>query len=171
MKIKLLLFTFFSFISLQAQVSTTRINEFRLGMKKSEIEKIIGKSISIKLNEGYPIEASHMVYKGIVYEVNFTKSYDDKGNELNDFTLYSILSADRTLKTLSGISIGSSFDEVINKYKNNNISIYDSWEEGGSRDKTKRMFSINDYDEGTQLILTIKNGKVTEFYVSYNEGC
>ncbi|HEY4539171.1 MAG TPA: hypothetical protein VIG94_04050 [Faecalibacter sp.] len=171
MKIKSLLLMLFCCIAVNAQVSTTRINEFRLGMKKSELEKIVGKTISVKLNEGYPMETSHVVYKGIVYEVNFSKAYDDNGNELKDFTIYSVTSQDRTLKTLSGISIGSSFDEVLNKYKNNNISIYDSWTENSTRDKSTRLFSINDDEAGTQLILTIKNGRVSEFYVSYNEGC
>lgn len=171
MKFKLLLFALFSIITLQAQVSTTRINDFRLGMKKSELEKIIGKTITIKLNDGYPIESTHVVHKGVVYEVNFAKAYDDSGNELNDFTIYSVMSKDKTLKTLSGIGIGSSFDEVLNKYKNNNISIYDSWKEDGGRDKSIRNFSINDYDAASQLLLTIKNGNVIEFYVSYNEGC
>ena len=154
-----------------AQVSTTRMNDFKIGMKKSDLEKIIDKTIQVKLNEGYPSEASHVVFKGIVYEVYFNKSYDDNGNELKDYTIYSITSRDRTLKTLSGITIGSSFDEVLNKYKNNNISIYDSWNEDSTRDKSTRMFSIDDYDAGTQLVITIKSGKVTEFYVSYKEGC
>ena len=153
-----------------AQVSTTRINEFRLGMKKSEVEKVVGKSIQLKLNGGYPAEASNFVYKGIVYEVFFFKAYDDSGNELNDFVINSIRSRDKTLKTLSGISIGSTFDEVLNLYKNNSISIYNSWNEDGTRDKTTRMFSINDDDARTQLILTLKEGKVIEFFISYFEG-
>ena len=171
MKIKLLFLTLICCIGLNAQVSTTRINEFRLGMKKSEIEKLIGKSIQLKMNEGYPSEASHVVYKGIVYEVFFNKAYDDNGNELKDFTIYSVTSQDRTLKTLSGISIGSTFDEVINKYKHNNITIYDYWTEESTKDKKVRIFTINDFDAATQLMLTIKNGKVSEFHVSYNEGC
>ena len=171
MKYKINLFAILFSSFLFAQVSTTRINDFRLGMKKTELEKIIGKTIQLKLSDGYPIENSHIVHKGIVYEVSFNKHYDDNGNESKDFIIHSVTSRDRSLKTLSGISLGSTFDEVLNKYKNNNISIYDSWDDNGNRDKSGRRFVIDDYDFGSQLMILIKNGKVTEFYISYNEGC
>ena len=162
---------FLSVISLNAQVSTSRMNEIRLEMNKSELEKIIGKSIPLKLNDGSPSGLTHLVFKGVVYELNFTKAYDDSGNAINDFMVYSISSRDRSLKTLSGISIGSSFDEVLNKYKNYNISIRDSWDENGKRVKTTRRFVVEDYDSGTYLMFTIQNGKVIEMSVGHNEGC
>jgi len=163
-----LLLTIFSL----AQVSTTRINEFKLGEKKSELEKIIGKPIHITLDEyNYPSNPSNVVYKGVVYELYFSPSYDDEGNVSNEYMLNSVRSKDKTLKTLSGIKIGSSFDELINKFKDYNIEINDSWNDNGNRIKTERLFTINDYDAGTYLVFTLKNGKVTEFYVGYNEGC
>ena len=154
-----------------AQVSTTRINEFKLGEKKTDLEKIIGKTIDLNLNNGYQEKPLYLVYKGIVYELYFTPSYGDDGAELNEFTLYSVRSKDKTLKTLSGIKTGSTFDELLHKFKDYNIEINDSWNENGSRNKTDRIFTINDYDAGTYLVFTLKNGKVTEFYVGYNEGC
>lgn len=163
-----LLFSTFIF----AQVSTTRINDFRLGMKKSELEKIIGKQINIKLEDGYPSGPTHVVYKGVVLEIFFNNSYDDSGNQLNDYTIYSVSSKDKSLKTLSGIGIGNSLDDLIGKYKDNNIEISDSWDENGKRVKTKRYFTINDYDAGTYLMFTLQNGKVIDIYTSYKkEGC
>jgi len=154
-----------------AQVSTTRINDFKIGMKKTDLEKIIGKKINIKLTDGYPTDATNIVYKGIVYEVNFSKAYDDNGNELDEYTIYSVGSKDKSLKTLSGIGIGSSISELIEKYKDNNIEISDSWDDNGNRIKTTRYFNINDYDAGTYLHMTLKNGRVSEFYVGNQEGC
>jgi len=140
-------------------------------MKKSDIEKIIGKSIQLKLTDGYPSEPSNLVYKGIVYEVNFSKNYDENGNESKDYVVYSVSSKDKTLKTLSGIGIGSTLSELIEKYKDNNIEISDSWVDNGNRTKSIRYFNINDYDAGTYLHMTLKNGHVTEFYVGSQEGC
>ena len=107
----------------------------------------------------------------MVYEVYFNPAYDDNGQQLDEYTLYSVRSKDKTLKTLSGIKVGSTFDELLNKFKDYNIEISDSWDDNGNRTKTERLFTINDYDAGTYLVFTLKNGKVTEFYVSNNEGC
>ena len=38
-------------IALQAQVSTTRINDIKLGMKLTELEKLTGQKFKLKLNE------------------------------------------------------------------------------------------------------------------------
>ncbi|MBF0596489.1 hypothetical protein [Faecalibacter rhinopitheci] len=155
-----------------AQVSTTRLNDFKLGMKKSELEKIIGKKIPLKMNEYGGVDSpSQLVYKGIVYEVNFNSMYDENGNDLKDFSVYTVESNDKTLKTLSGIGIGNSLYDILEKYKDNNIEISDSWDDNGNRTKTQRYFIINDYDAGSFLRITLKNGKVTSFYVGYNEGC
>ena len=153
-----------------AQVSTTRINDFRLGDKISDLEKIIGKPIHLNLEDGYQTSPGYVIHKGVVYEVYFNPAYDDNGQQLDEYTLYSVRSKDKTLKTLSGIKVGSTFDELLNKFKDYNIEISDSWDDNGNRTKTERLFTINDYDAGTYLVFTLKNGKVTEFYVSYNEG-
>lgn len=173
MKYTINLIAFFCTTFLFAQVSTTRINDFKIGMKKSELEKIIGKTINVKLPDGYQADAANVVYKGVVYEVYFSNQYDDNGNQLKDMQLASVKSKDKSLKTLSGIGIGIGYTlyEVLEKYKDNNIEISDSWDDNGNRIKTERYFTINDYDAGTYLMLTLKNGKVVEFYVGYNEGC
>lgn len=171
MKKLITLFTILYSSLIFAQVSTTRINDFKVGMKKSELEKIIGKKINLKMPDGYQEEPVNVVYKGIVYEVYFSNSYDDNGNQLAEMQLASVRSKDKSLKTLSGIGFGSTMNELIEKYKDNNIEISDSWDDNGNRTKTTRHFTINDYDAGTYLVMTLKNGKVVEFYVSYNEGC
>jgi len=154
-----------------AQVSTTRINDFKIGAKKSEVEKIIGKKINVNLDNGYPTDPANIVYKGVVYEVFFTTAYDEEGNQLNDLQINSVTSRDKSLKTLSGIGVGNSMHNLIEKYKDNNIEVSDSWDENGNRVKTKRYFTINDYDAGTYLMFTLQNDKVVEFHVGYNEGC
>lgn len=171
MKKLISLFTIFCSSLIFAQVSTTRMNDFKIGMNKSEIEKVIGKKINLKMPNGYQEEPANVVYKGIVYEVYFMNSYDDNGNELQDMQLASVKSKDKSLKTLSGIGVGNTLNELIEKYKDHNIEISDSWDDNGNRTKATRHFTINDYDAGTYLVMTLKNGKVVEFYVSYHEGC
>jgi hypothetical protein len=153
-----------------AQVSTIRMNDFRLGDEISDVEKLIGKTINLNLENGYQSEPGYVIYKGVVYEVYFYPTYDDNGR-VDDLTLYSIRSKDKTLKTTSGIKIGSTFDELLSKFKNYNIEINDSWDDNGIRTKTERLFKINDSDSGTYLLFTLKDEKVIEFYISYNEGC
>jgi hypothetical protein len=156
-------------IALQAQVSTTRINDIKLGMSKTELEKAIGQKIKLQLNEnGYPDGESTVVSKGITYKVVFSSD----GESGNNFKVYTVKSSDSSLKTLSGIKIGSSLDELLSKYKNLNISIYDGYEDkSGNRTKAFRYFNVEDYDAGTILQFKLVNGKVSSFDVMYNEGC
>lgn len=70
MKTKLLALLFMAFAFTQAQVSTMRINDIKLGMSKTEVEKLIGKKIIIKLSEyNYPEDAVNIVHKGIAYSI------------------------------------------------------------------------------------------------------
>lgn len=158
-------------IASQAQVSTTRINDVKLGMKLSELEKLTGQKFKLKLNEyGYPDGDLTIVSKGVTYKVGLTLNGESAGQET--LTIYSIKSSDSTLKTLSGIKIGSSLDELISKYKNLNIEIFDGYDENTEkRTKAFRYFNVEDYDAGTLLQFKLVNDKVVSFDVMYNEGC
>ena len=155
-------------MAVQAQVSTTRINDVKLGMSKTKLEKVIGQKIRLKLDEnGYPDGETTFVSKGVTYRIYFN-SYDEN----NVYKIYSIKSSDSSLKTLSGIKIGSTLDELLSKYKDLNISVYDGYDEKAEkRSKTTRYFQVEDYDAGTVLQFDLVNGKVTMFNVYYNEGC
>lgn len=158
-------------IASQAQVSTTRINDVKLGMKLSELEKLIGQKVKVKLNEnGYPDDDVTIVSKGVTYKVNLIG--DGESTSLANFKIYTVKSSDSSLKTLSGIKVGSSLDELLSKYKNLNISIYDGYDDKGEkRTKAFRYFNIEDYDAGTLLQFKLVNDKVVSFDVMYNEGC
>ncbi|MDH1883825.1 MULTISPECIES: hypothetical protein [Empedobacter] len=158
-------------IALQAQVSTTRINDVKLGMKLSELEKLTGQKFKLKLNEyGYPEDDLTIVSKGVTYKVGLTSNGD--GNGSNNLTVYSVKSTDSSLKTLSGIKVGSSLDELLSKYKNLNISIYDGYDDKtDKRTKAFRYFNVEDQDAGSILQFKLVNDKVASFDVMYNEGC
>ena len=162
---------FIAGIALQAQVSTTRINDIKLGMKLTELEKLTGQKFKLKLNEyGYPDGDLTIVSKGITYKVSLMN--DEESTAAQNFKVYTVKSSDSSLKTLSGIKIGSSLDELLSKYKNLNISVYDGYEdESGNRTKAFRYFNVEDYDAGTMLQFKLVNGKVSSFNVMYNEGC
>jgi len=169
---KLLLITalFISFFGI-AQVSTTRINDIKLGMKFSELEKLTGQKIKLKLNEyGYPADDLTIVFKGITYKILLTTNGEE--GVANNFYVYRVKSSDSTLKTLYGAKIGSSLDELISKYKDYNISIFDCYDEKtDKRTKALRYFNVEDFDAGSILQFNIVNGKVISFEVTYNEGC
>lgn len=158
-------------ITSQAQVSTTRINDVKLGMKLSELEKLTGQKFKIKLNEyGYPEGGITVVSKGITYKVELMQSGESNG--VNNLTIYNVKSTDSSLKTLSGIKIGSTLDELVSKYKNLNIQIYDGYDENTEkRTKALRYFNIEDYDSGSLLQFKLVNDKVVSFEIMYNEGC
>ncbi|MCA4783117.1 hypothetical protein IF125_12775 [Empedobacter stercoris] len=158
-------------ITTQAQVSTTRINDIKLGMKLSELEKLTGQKFKLKLNEyGYPDGDLTIVSKGITYKVGLTQNGESNGAD--NLTIYMIKSSDSSLKTLSGIKIGSTLDELLSKYKNLNIEIFDGYDEKTEkRTKAFRYFNIEDYHNASILQFYLVNDKVVSFDVMYNEGC
>lgn len=159
-------------LCLQAQVSTTRINDIKLGMKLNELEKVIGQKVKMKLNEyGYPEEPVTVVSKGVTYKVSLTTN-GEEGANASKLSVYMIKSSDSSLKTLSGIKVGSSLEDLISKYKNLNISIFDGYDDKtDKRTKAFRYFNVEDYDTGSLLQFYIVNDKVVSFEVMYNEGC
>lgn len=167
-----LIAAFVTGIALQAQVSTTRINDIKLGMKLTELEKLTGQKFKIKLNEyGYPDGDITIVSKGITYKIGLTTN-GEEGAGSSTLTVYTIKSSDSSLKTLSGIKVGSTLDELLSKYKNLNISIYDGYDDKtDKRTKAFRYFNIEDQDTGSTLQFYLVNDKVTSFDVMYNEGC
>ena len=159
-------------IGLQAQISTTRINDIKLGMKLSELEKVIGQKVKMKLNEdGYPEDPVTVVSKGVTYKISLS-STGEEGANASKLSVYMIKSSDSSLKTLSGIKVGSTLDDLISKYKNLNISIFDGYDEKtDKRTKAFRYFNVEDYDAGSILQFNLVNDKVVSFDLMYNEGC
>ncbi len=146
-----------------SQVSTTRINDIKLGMKQSELEKVINKKIKIPLDEYGNPSNFKLAHNGVTYTLYFWQIE-------NDFQVGSITANDSSLKTLSGIKKGSTLDELWSKYKNYNIKIYQGWEDD-SASKRQRYFIVEDYDAGSALSIELNDNKVVGFSVSYNEGC
>lgn len=163
MKNLLLLFAILITTFTSAQVSTTRINDIRLGMSQSELEKVLGKKIKIPVNEnGYPVDEYVFTHNSVTYSLYFWETDDD-------LKISYISSNNGSLKTLSGITKGSSLEELWSKYKNYNIRIYNQWSEDGFS-KDERSFEIMDYDNGSSLGIHLENNKVTGFTVGYTEG-
>lgn len=156
-----------AFAFTQAQVSTMRINDIKLGMSKTEVEKLIGKKIIIKLSEyNYPEDAVNIVHKGIAYSIFF--NYDGE----KTFNVTNITSKDPSLKTLSGVKYGDSLETLFNKYKGYNFRVYQLWDHNSEkRDPNQRVFSIEDGDNGSSLDFTLKNNKIVSYSVMYVEGC
>lgn len=155
-----------------AQVSTIRMNDIKLGMKLSDFENLTGKKVKFKVdNHGHPVIPVFVELKGVFYKVTLIS--DSLTNQLSDkFYVYSIESSDPSLKTLSGVKVGSTLDDLYSKYKNYTISIFDG-HDGKTNQRTKafRYFTLFDKDEETTLKFRLVNNKVVSIEIFYeNKG-
>lgn len=158
MRTKALIFglLLFSIIG-NAQISTTRMNELKIGMRVSEILKLYGNKPAA-IAEGYDIK---ITVKGIDYLVSIGNGYLSKNEQ--DVYINSISTKNKNLKTLSGLGVGSSLEDLWKAYSGKyNVLLSKS-------DQNMREFKIDDRDNGTLLNFKLKNEIVTEIELnSYN---
>ncbi len=79
------------------QISTTRMNELKIGMRPSEVLKLLGKKPAAIVDEG----ETNITLKGIDYTIEIRSGYLSKTE--NDTYLSSISTTSKNIKTLSGI--------------------------------------------------------------------
>ncbi len=101
------------FLSAQAQITTGRINDIRLNKTQEEIEKTIGQKLKLKSDEYDWLSYAEINHKGIQLKLGFVKLTTEEGTAEN-YTLYEIRTSSPNIKTLSGIGVGSSLDELWN---------------------------------------------------------
>lgn len=164
--------TFFSLLSflLSAQISTTRMNDLRLGMSINETESLLGSPLELTKSEndwGYTTKISH---NGTDFTIRFVENTNENG--ATDYGLYEIETTSTNIKTLSKIGVGSSLDDLWKAYKNYSISIWKSWDERTeSYSNTERVFQLHDNDTATTIYFHLRNDKVYKILVTYFEGC
>ncbi|WP_413532557.1 hypothetical protein [Empedobacter brevis] len=158
MRTKIAFFGFFllSIIGF-AQISTTRMNELKIGMRPPEILKLLGKNPAAIADEG----EMNITLKGINYTIELRSGYLSKTE--NDTYLSSISTASKNIKTLSGIGIGSSLEDLWKNYSSKYTIFLDK-----SNDDY-REFRIDDKENGTILLFQLRNEIVTKMELnSYN---
>ena len=157
----------FSFIWGQKSISTIRIGDIRINDSVQSIEKKLGIKLKIKApTEEYGLHTAMIMQYDVPVKLSFYKS--EYKNKIS-YSLSSISTKSAALKTISGMGVGNTYEELFNIYKDKNFEVYSNYE-----NKKLRYFIIDDVDEKnglyTSLTFTMENGIVIEVTISYNEG-
>ncbi len=153
-----------------AQISTTRMNDIRIGSALTEVETALGKKLEISKKQDDWLYKTRINHKGSEFELGFSEYMDE--NDQSKIELFEINTESASLKTLSKIGIGNSIDDLLKAYKNYNISVWATWDESTENySTTERVFQLNDYDAGTVLYFYLRNNKVYKITLSFFEGC
>lgn len=158
MRIKITLLGFFllSVVGF-GQISTARMNELKIGMRPSEVLKLLGKKPAAIVDEG----ETNITLKGIDYTIEIRSGYLSKTE--NDTYLSSISTTSKNIKTLSGIGIGSTLEDLWKAYSSKYNVFLDK------SNNNNREFRIDDRENGVILTFSLKNEIVTTIRLSsYN---
>lgn len=156
-------------LNLQAQISTTRMGDIYIGKSKATIEKAIGQKINLIETNNYSGQTIQVKHKGITYELTFAN------RNINDepaIILRELATESTKIKTLSGMGVGNTLDDLWKTYKDYRIGLYSEWDNETLRDsETDQFFQIFDYDQNTILQFMLKNEKVYKVSILLDEGC
>jgi hypothetical protein len=160
-------------------VTTSKIGPFALGQKLAEVEKIAAKKIDKKLIEKSFTEIRSTIkltVDSIEYELAFSKEYDNKGNDTKNYIVQSIFCKNQRVKTKSGMALGWNKFDVLKRLESLNTDFeYRKMKKYSDDGKTQTGYyeSICIFDgvSGKVLYFTIENNVITEFQISYDEGC
>lgn len=158
MRTKLILISFLMFSVIGfAQISTMRMNELKIGMRPSEVLKLSGNKPMAIADDN----ETKIALKGIDYTIEMRSGYLSKTE--NDTYLSSISTTSKNIKTLSGIGIGSSLDDLWKAYSSKyNVYLDKS-------NNNYREFKIDDKENGVIMNFNLKNEIVTKIELnSYN---
>jgi hypothetical protein len=154
-------------------VTMNGIGDFRIGMKKAEVEKLIGQPLKlvnlIKKAEEWNRDTIDLVYKDVQYQLILDKDYINDKRE--DIILYEIKTNSPNLKTKSGVGIGDDKFKIVGTYGDYMLQIQPDYEQDFTvKSKTKSTVWLFG-DEDKVIIFYLTNNKVTGFSVMFNEGC
>ena len=155
-KIALLGFLLLSVVGF-GQISTTRMNELKIGMRPSEVLKLLGNKPVAIADEN----ETKITLREIDYTIEIRSGYLSKTE--NDTYLSSISTRSKNIKTLSGIGIGSSLEDLWKAYSSKYNVLLDK------SNNNNREFRIDDRENGVILSFSLKNEIVTTIGLSsYN---
>jgi transposase len=152
-------------------VTPNAIGPLKLGTKKTTLEKIIGKKITLKylLTEDGWQDTVKTKYKNTDITLYLQRNYVDSA--VYDIVLSGMMVNNPLYKTRAGIGIGDDKLKVINAYEFNSISLWPEFEdeEYTRRSKTKSVITVYFDKEGNSLTFYLLNKKITSIEVSYAE--
>lgn len=168
MKKLIFLSLFFLGICASAQnyeLSTLRIGEYKIFMKKAELESIA--KMKIKNVDDYETKTK-IKYYGETIEVLVYSSYLSEAEPAVQSIQY-LATKSKKFRTKSGMGVGSTKQELLNSYINYaNFSVNQSYDD--SDPKGTSFLRLSDIDAGTELSFKMINNTVTEVAIYLNEG-
>ena len=171
MKNVLLFLFLISTMSLGAQnndylVRMDGVGQLKLDMKLADVEKIIGKKITIKNKDenGYYADTVLAKYKNADISLYFDREYEDE-TKFN-IVLSGFMVSNPLFKTKEGLSIGADKMRIISAYENSRLSMGPEYE-GEDYHLSKIKYSVEVYNEESDnaLIFHLKNKKVVSIEV------
>lgn len=133
------------------------MNELKIGMRPSEVLKLLCKKPAAIVDEG----ETNITLNGIDYAIEIRSGYLSKTE--NDTYLSSISTTSKNIKTLSGIGIGSTLEDLWKAYSSKYNVLLDK------SINNNREFRIDDRENGVILTFSLKNEIVTTIGLSsYN---
>jgi hypothetical protein len=156
-----------------ALVSMNGISDIKVGMKKTDLEKLLNQGFKLphlsKNDNEYYQDTVHITYKGTEADVVFQKEYTD--NKKYDIVVWEVRSSSKQLKTRAGIGIGDDKLKIIHVYQDLTIHIIPEYE-NDYKTKSRSRSSVWLFgDEGDRVIIFhLTNNKITSVSVMYSEG-
>lgn len=174
-KILTILFVYIS-VTLVAQTATYTVNmkgiaDFKIGMKKAEVEKLLGQPVKLKnllIKDEWTRDTILYKYKDLDISLVFDKQFiDDNKSEI---VLWQAFSSSLLIKTPSGITIGDDKIKIVTTYDGYTIHIAPDYENNFTvKSKTKSTVYLYGDDSGNQICFYLDNNKVYAIGVSYIE--
>src|SRR6478672_757462 len=112
-------------------VTMNGIGDLKIGMKKAELEKLIGQPLKLvnlmKKADEWNRDTLELVYKDVQYQLILDKDYLNDKKE--DIILYEVKSNSPNLKTRSGIGIGDDKLKIVSTYGDYMLQIQPDYEQ------------------------------------------
>jgi hypothetical protein len=151
-------------------VSMNGIGALKIGTKKAELEKIIGKKITLKnlLNEEGYADTIKAKYKNIDVQLYLNRQYIDEKPEI---VLQGVKTSSPLCKTKSGIGTGDDKIKIINVYENYTLYLWPDYEDDTytKRSKTRSVINVSGDDSDNAIIFYLTNKKVVAIEVTYSD--
>lgn len=171
-KVLLLLFVLI-YTNLTAQTNSYKVTmsgiaDFKIGMKKLEVEKLLSQPVQLKnllSKDEWTMDTISYKYKDLDVSLIFNKQYvDDSKSEI---VLWGVMSSSTLIKTPSGITIGDDKIRIITTYDGYRLLISPDYENDNTvKSKTKSSIYLYGDDSGKQIIFHLENNKIYSIAVS-----
>lgn len=157
------------------QVTLNGIGPFKINMKKTEVEKLLGHQISTPHSSNKDSNVNDTVktvYKEMDISLVFYQNYVAENK--TELALYAVESSAALLKTKSGIVTGDDKIKIITTYDGYDMHINYDWGQAGNgeykRSKNKCSLMLMGENSNSVIYFKMTDNKITGFQVAVYEG-